>query len=132
MPIDLKMKRERKSVQDIQGSDRNGRSAGISIRDHSGFRQSAHSQSGHGDHKYVVPFEGTARQRREKTYIAKALVGVPRGTSVLYWPCARSHLLPLLKRLGYSVTCADSSSHAVAQARFYGGFLGGSCIDDSV
>ncbi|MBL7187663.1 MAG: class I SAM-dependent methyltransferase [Phycisphaerae bacterium] len=56
---------------------------------------------------------------------------MPRGTSVLDWPCGRGHLLPLLKRFGYRVTCADSSSHAVAQARFYGGFLGESCIDDT-
>lgn len=129
LPTDLKMMRETESIRDNQNSDQKGSFPHIAIRDHSDFRQTAHSQHKQGGHKYVIPFVGTARERHEKRCIAKALADVPHDASVLNWPCERGRLLPFLKQLGYSVTCADSSSHAVAQARFYGGFLGEGCID---
>lgn len=78
----------------------------------------------------VKPFEGTAEERREENYVAKALKAVPRGTSVLNWPCGCSRLLPLLKKLGYSVTSADSASEAVGRIRLYGGLLGEDCVGD--
>ena len=58
----------------------------------------------------VRPFEGIGEERREQIYISRALSGVPRGTSVLNWPCGCGRLLPFLKKLGYHVTLADSSS----------------------
>ena len=78
----------------------------------------------------VRPFEGTAEERREEKYVAKALKTVPRGTSVFNWPCGCGRLLPLLKKLGYHVTSADSSSEAVGRIRLYGGLLGEDCVGD--
>ena len=78
----------------------------------------------------VRPFEGIAQERREQMYISKALSGVPRGTSVLNWPCGCSRLLPFLKKLGYHVTSADSSSDAVGRIRLYGGLLGEDCVGE--
>lgn len=78
----------------------------------------------------VRPLEGTTEERREEKYVAKALKTVPRGTSVFNWPCGCSRLLPLLKKLGYSVTSADSSSEAVGRIRLYGGLLGEDCVGD--
>jgi hypothetical protein len=78
----------------------------------------------------VKPFEGIAQERREQIYISRALSGVPRGTSILNWPCGCSRLLPFLKRLGYNVTSADSSSDAVSRIRLYGGLLGEDCVGD--
>ena len=78
----------------------------------------------------VRPFEGIGQERREQMYISRALSGVPRGTSVLNWPCGCSRLLPFLKKLGYHVTSADSSSDAVSRIRLYGGLLGEDCVGD--
>ncbi len=78
----------------------------------------------------VGPLEGTAEERREEKYVAKALKAVPRGTSVLNWPCGCGRLLPLLKKLGYHVTSADSSSEAVGRIRLHGGLLGENCVGD--
>jgi hypothetical protein len=78
----------------------------------------------------VRPFKGIAQERREQIYISRALSGVPRGTSVLNWPCGCSRLLPFLKKLGYHVTSADSSSDAVGRIRLYGGLLGEDCVGD--
>lgn len=78
----------------------------------------------------VRPFEGIPQERREQIYISRAFSGVPRGTSVLNWPCGCSRLLPFLKKLGYHVTSADSSSDAVSRIRLYGGFLGEDCVGD--
>jgi hypothetical protein len=78
----------------------------------------------------VRPFEGAAQERREEKYITRALSGVPRGTSVLNWPCGCSRLLPLLKKLGYHVTSADSSSDVVGRIRLYGGLLGEDCVGE--
>ena len=75
-------------------------------------------------------FEGAIQERREQMYITRALSGVPRGTSVLNWPCGCSRLLPHLKKLGYNVTSADSSSDAVGRIRLYGGLLGEDCVGD--
>jgi hypothetical protein len=75
-------------------------------------------------------FEGAIQEHRERMYITRALSGVPRGTSVLNWPCGCSRLLPLLKKLGYNVTSADSSSDAVGRIRLYGGLLGEDCVGD--
>jgi len=80
--------------------------------------------------QYITPSERLAKERLEKIYITKALEGVPRGTPVLNWPCGCSRLLPLLKKLDYNVTSADSSSDAVSRIRLYGGLLGEDCIDD--
>lgn len=131
LPTDLKMKREKESGRDNQDSNQHESLPQISIRDHPGLGQKAHSQHKHSGYNYVIPFASTARERHEKKYIANALAEVPYGAFVLNWPCENGRLLPFLKQLGYSVTCADSSSHAVAQARFYGGFLGEGCIDDT-
>lgn len=78
----------------------------------------------------VRPFEGIPQERREQIYISRAFSGVPRGTSVLNWPCGCSRLLPFLKKLGYHVTSADSSSDAVSRIRLYGGLLGEDCVGD--
>jgi SAM-dependent methyltransferase len=80
--------------------------------------------------RYTAPYMRYLRQRCEERYITRALSGVPRGTSVLNWPCGCSRLLPLLKKLGYKVTSADSSPDAVERIRIYGGLLGENCIDD--
>ncbi len=78
----------------------------------------------------VRPLEGTTEERREEKYVAKALKTVPRGTSVFNWPCGCGRLLPLLKKLGYHVTSADSSPEAVGRIRLYGGLLGENCVGD--
>ncbi len=80
--------------------------------------------------RYVAPYMRFVRKRCEERYITRALSGVPRGTSVLNWPCGCSRLLPLLKKLGYIVTSADSSPDAVGRTRVYGGLLGENCIDE--
>jgi len=80
--------------------------------------------------QYITPSERLAKERLEKIYITKALEGVPRGTPVLNWPCGCSRLLPLLKKLDYNVTSADSSSDAVSRIRLYGGLLGVNCVGD--
>ena len=78
----------------------------------------------------VAPYMSSVRRRCEERYITKALSGVPRGTFILNWPCGCSRLLPLLKKLGYNVTSADSSLDAVDRIRIYSGLLGENCIDD--
>jgi SAM-dependent methyltransferase len=83
-----------------------------------------------GIRRTVRPFEVKAQERREQMYIFRALSGVPRGTSVLNWPCGCNRLLPFLKKLGYHVTSADSSSDAVGRIRLYGGLLGEDCLDE--
>ena len=80
--------------------------------------------------RHVSPYMHAIRKRYEERYITRALSGVPRGTSVLNWPCGCSRLLPLLKKLGYKVTSADSSPDAVERIRVYSGLLGENCIDD--
>lgn len=100
------------------------------VRDDSVPRRAGGVGGKRGLSQPVGPFEGTAEKRREEKYVAKALKAVPRGTSVLNWPCGCSRLLPLLKKLGYRVTSADSSSHVVARMHLYGGVLGEDCIND--
>jgi len=78
----------------------------------------------------VRPFEGIAQERREQIYISRALAGVPRGASILNWPCGCSRLLPFLKKLGYHVTSADSSFDTVGRIRLFGGLLGEDCVDE--
>jgi len=80
--------------------------------------------------RHVAPYLRFMKERCEERYITRALSGVPRGTSVLNWPCGCSRLLPLLKKLGYIVTSADSSPDAVSRIRLYGGLLGENCIDE--
>ena len=80
--------------------------------------------------RHVSPYMHAIRKRYEERYITRALSGVPRGTSLLNWPCGCSRLLPLLKKLGYKVTSADSSPDAVERIRVYSGLLGENCIDD--
>ncbi len=80
--------------------------------------------------QHVAPYMRSVKERCEGRYIKRALSGVPRGTSVLNWPCGCSRLLPLLKKLGYNVTSADSSSDAVSRIRLYCGLLGENCIGD--
>jgi len=82
-----------------------------------------------GIRRIVKPFEGIAQEQREQIYISRALSGVPRGITILHWPCGCSRLLPFLKRLGYHVTSADSSPDAVDRIRLYGGLLGEDCVD---
>ena len=125
------MKQEKENGWDGQDSDQHGNSILNSTRDQYGSEQMPHSQRKHISHKFVIPFVGTAYERHEKRCMVRALADVPRGASILNWPCEHGRLLPFLKQLGYSVTCVDASSHAVAQARFYGGFLGEACIDDT-
>jgi hypothetical protein len=83
-----------------------------------------------GIRRTIRPFEGIVQERREQMYISRALSGVPRGISVLNWPCGCNRLLPFLKKLGYHVTSADSSSDAVGRIRLYGGLLGEDCVDE--
>jgi hypothetical protein len=83
-----------------------------------------------GIRRTVRPFEGIPQERREQIYISRAFSGVPRGTLVFNWPCGCSRLLPFLKKLGYHVTSADSSSDAVSRIRLYGGLLGEDCVGD--
>jgi SAM-dependent methyltransferase len=80
--------------------------------------------------RHVTPHMCSVKERCEERYIKRALSGVPRGSSVLNWPCGCSRLLPLLKKLGYHVTSADSSLDVVSRIRVYGGLLGENCIDD--
>lgn len=80
--------------------------------------------------KYVTPYERLAKVRLEKKCIIKALEGVPRGTSILNWPCGCGRLLPILKKFGHNVTSADSSTNAVSRIRLYSGLLGVDCIGD--
>lgn len=79
--------------------------------------------------EYALRFAGTARNRREKGCIMKALADVPRGAHVLDLPCGCGRLLPLLKKLGYRVTAADSSVYMLTEARHYTGPRGKNCID---
>jgi len=125
------MRKEQEHVRENQGLGQDRSFSNTSIMAHSNFRQTTHSQHKHSGHRVVMPFLGTTREKREKLCIAKALVDVPHGTSVLNWPCECGRLLPFLKQLGYNVTSIDTSFHAVAQARFRGGFLGEGCIDDA-
>jgi len=80
--------------------------------------------------QYVSPYERLSKERLEKICITKALEGVPCDRPVLNWPCGCSRLLPLLKKLGYNVTSADSSFDAVSLIRLYSGLLGVNCIGD--
>jgi hypothetical protein len=80
--------------------------------------------------RHVAPYMCSVKEQCEERYIKRALSGVPRGTSVLNWPCGCSRLLPLLKKLGYHVTSADSSPDVVSRIRVYGGLLGENCIGD--
>ena len=80
--------------------------------------------------QHGAPYKRYVKERCEERYITRALSGVPRGTSILNWPCGCSRLLPLLKKLGYNVTSADSSSETVGRIRLYGGLLGENCIDE--
>jgi hypothetical protein len=80
--------------------------------------------------KYVTPYERLEQVRLEKKCIIKALEGVPRGTSILNWPCGCGRLLPILKKFGHNVTSADSSSDAVSRIRLYSGLLGVDCIGE--
>ena len=83
-----------------------------------------------GVSQLVRPLDATREERREAKYVAKALKAVPHGTSVFNWPCGCGRLLPLLKKLDYRVTSADSSSEAVGRIRLYGGLLGEDCVGD--
>jgi len=80
--------------------------------------------------RIIRPFEGMAQERCERMCISRILSGVPRSTSVLNWPCGCSRLLPFLKKLGYHVTSADSSSDVVSRIRLFGGLLGEDCLGD--
>jgi ubiquinone/menaquinone biosynthesis C-methylase UbiE len=117
-------------VKKIQNLDKNGNYLISSLRSEYDLKQTSPDNK-HENEEYFMPFEILARLEREKRYISKALTNVPRGTSVLYWPCGRGLLLPLLKKMNYKVTSMDSSSSAVMQARFYGGMLCEDCIDDT-
>jgi SAM-dependent methyltransferase len=79
--------------------------------------------------EYALSFVGTARHRREKECIVKALATVPRGAHVLDLPCGCGRHLPLLKKLGYRITAADSSVYMLTEACYYTGPHGENCID---
>jgi SAM-dependent methyltransferase len=120
-----------KDVKKIQSLKNYEKSIGTFMRDN--------LDSGHASNsdikqrttiRHVAPYMRSVRKRCEESYITRALSGVPRGTSVLNWPCGCSRLLPLLKKLGYNVTSVDSSPDAVERIRVYGGLLGENCIDD--
>jgi len=100
------------------------------MRNDPAHRHVAGTGSKPGIRRTVKPFKGVAQERREEKYITRALSGVPRGTSILNWPCGCSRLLPLLKKLGYYVTSADSSSDVVGRIRLYGGLLGEDCVGE--
>ena len=97
----------------------------------SGLRQNLMSTPSIRGNKNFIFSDGLIMGQREKRYIKAALENVPCGTSILNWPCERGQLLPLLKKLGYKVTSADSCSYAIMQARLYGGLLGEGCIDNT-
>ena len=59
----------------------------------------------------------TRRDQRSRRSILRALASVPAGSSVLDLPCGTGRLTRLLVEQGYNVTCADSSSHMLAQTR---------------
>ncbi len=84
----------------------------------------------HKTEHYIKPCERPREEKYELRCITKALSDIPHGTSVLLWPCGCSWLLPLLKKLGYNVTSADSLPDAVNGIRLFGGLLGKNCIDD--
>lgn len=119
-----------KDIEKIRPLKQYKKPALASIRNDFSPGHAAGFSSKHRANQYVVRFEGRAKEQLEKRYVTKALAGVPRGTSVLNWPCGCSRLLPLLKKLGYNVTSADSSSDAVGRIRLYGGLLGEDCIGD--
>jgi len=123
------MNREAECFHTVGCLGQNGCSKNFVLTDHLGLRQDARCRNRQERLEYVAPFDGTEWERRERRYVAEALAHVPRRTSTLYWPCGRGRLLPLLKQSGYSVTCVDSSSRAISQARCHGGFLGENCID---
>lgn len=119
-----------KNAQKNHKSERHETSVLTPMRDNSAPGYVAVIGSMPGIRRIVRPFEGIAQERREQMYLSRALLGVPCGTSVLNWPCGCSRLLPLLKRLGYHVTLADSSSDAVGRIRLYGGLLGEDCVGE--
>ena len=69
--------------------------------------------------EYCSYLEGTATDRREKRCITKSLANVPRDARVLDLPCGNGRFLPLLKKLGYRVTAADSSGYMINKTRHY-------------
>ena len=79
---------------------------------------------------HIAPYKHPKKEKYELKCITKALLNVPRNAPVLLWPCGCSRLLPLLKKLGYNVTSADSLTDAVRRIRLFGGLLGTNCIDD--
>ena len=120
-----------KNVKKIRPLTQYEKPAVTSINNDFGYGQVANfSRKFRTANQYVSPYERLAKERLEKTCITKALEGVSRDKPVLNWPCGCSRLLPLLKKLGYSVTSADSSSDAVSRIRLYSGLLGVNCIGD--
>lgn len=119
-----------KDTQNIRPSERQKTHGVIPVRDDSVPRRAASSSGKHEGKQPVRLLDGTTEEHHEEKYVAWALKAVPRGTSVLNWPCGCSRLLPLLKKLGYGVTSADSSSEAVGRIRLHGGLLGEDCVGD--
>jgi SAM-dependent methyltransferase len=120
-----------KDVKRIQSLKNYAKPIGAFMRDNLDSRHTANSGNKQRiTIRYASPYISSMRKRYEERYISRSLSGVPRGTSVLNWPCGCSRLLPLLKKLGYKVTSADSSPDAVERIRVYGGLLGENCIDD--
>lgn len=119
-----------KDAEKIRALEQYEERVGAPVRDNCVAGRRAGVGGTHGVSQPVRPLDGTAGKRREQKYVARALKAVPRGTSVLNWPCGCSRLLPLLKKLGCRVTSADSSSEVVGRIRLYGGPLGEDCIGD--
>ena len=120
-----------KDVTRPQCSNDKRNSLNTLVNNISGLRQDLISTVSIGSSKNFIFSNGLVMEQHEKRYIKTALENVPSGTSILNWPCERVQLLPLLKKLGYKVTSADSCSYTVMQARLYAGTLGEGCIDNT-
>lgn len=79
--------------------------------------------------EYGLDLVGTARDRREKRCIISALANVPHGAHILDLPCGNGRFLPLLKKLGYRITAADSSGYMVRKVRHYVEPFREDCVD---
>lgn len=67
--------------------------------------------------KYSGELWGTATHRRESRCIRAGLAELRPGARVLDLPCGAGRLLPLLGRMGFAVTAADSSQHMLDRAK---------------
>lgn len=67
--------------------------------------------------KYNNALVGTKKHLREESSVEQALQDVPANAHVLDFPCGTGRLSPLLHRLKFRVTCADSSFYMAALAR---------------